>query len=59
VTPIRSVDRVIVGSGKRGPITERIQKKFFEIVTGHVKDEFGWLTPVTPVNEPQPVGAGL
>jgi branched-chain amino acid aminotransferase len=59
VTPIRSVDRVIVGSGKRGPITERIQKKFFEIVTGHSKDEFGWLTPVTPVNEPHPVGAGL
>src|SRR5271165_3211424 len=59
VTPIRSVDRVVVGSGKRGPITERIQKKFFEIVTGHAKDEFGWLTPVTPVNEPQPVGAGL
>jgi branched-chain amino acid aminotransferase len=59
VTPIRSVDRVTVGRGKRGPITERIQKKFFEIVTGHAKDEFGWLTPVTPVNEPQPVGAGL
>ena len=59
VTPIRSVDRVIVGSGKRGPITERIQKRFFEIVNGQAKDEFGWLTPVTPVNEPHPVGAGL
>src|SRR5436305_5688857 len=33
VTPIRSVDRIIVGAGKRGPITEKVQKRFFEIVT--------------------------
>jgi branched-chain amino acid aminotransferase len=54
VTPIRSVDRVVVGAGHRGPITERIQKRFFEVVTGAVKDEFGWLTPVTGVREPEP-----
>jgi branched-chain amino acid aminotransferase len=46
VTPIRSVDRIKIGAGKRGPITERIQKRFFEIVEGRAKDEFGWLTPV-------------
>lgn len=57
VTPIRSVDRVQVGAGKRGPITEKIQKRFFEIVQGVAKDEFGWLTPVSAVTEPQPVGA--
>jgi branched-chain amino acid aminotransferase len=57
VTPIRSVDRIQVGNGRRGPITEKIQKRFFEIVTGHVKDDFGWLTPVQEVTEPQPVGA--
>jgi branched-chain amino acid aminotransferase len=55
VTPIRSVDKVKVGSGQRGPITEKIQKRFFEIVDGTAKDEFGWLTPVTGVREP--VGA--
>lgn len=54
VTPIRSVDRVTVGKGKRGPITERIQKTFFDIVDGRGKDEFGWLTPVAGVVEPVP-----
>jgi branched-chain amino acid aminotransferase len=54
VTPVRSVDRIPVGSGHRGPITEKIQKRFFDIVDGKTKDEFGWLTPVTGV--PEPVG---
>jgi branched-chain amino acid aminotransferase len=55
VTPIRSVDRIKVGKGHRGPITEKIQRRFFEIVDGGVKDEFHWLTPVAGV--PEPVGA--
>jgi branched-chain amino acid aminotransferase len=46
VSPIRSVDKIKVGAGHRGPITEKIQKRFFDIVDGAVKDEFGWLTPV-------------
>jgi len=46
ITPIRSVDRIPVGKGKRGPITQRIQKAFFEIVEGLVPDRHGWLTPV-------------
>lgn len=46
VTPIRSVDRITVGSGKRGPITERIQKEFFSIINGTSPDKMGWLTPV-------------
>jgi branched-chain amino acid aminotransferase len=57
VTPIRSVDRIKIGAGHRGPITEKIQQRFFELVQGHVKDEFGWLTPVSEIREPQPVGA--
>jgi branched-chain amino acid aminotransferase len=57
VTPIRSVDRVTVGTGRRGPVTEKIQSRFFEIVTGKAKDEFGWLTPVSGVREKEPVGA--
>jgi len=52
VTPIRSVDRVTVGSGHRGPITERIQRRYFEIVSGKTKDEFNWLTMVAGVPEP-------
>jgi len=47
ITPIRSVDRIVVGKGSRGPITERLQKAFFEIVNGDLPDRFGWLTPVT------------
>jgi len=46
VTPIRSVDRITVGSGQRGPITEQIQKEFFAIVNGTSPDRKGWLTPV-------------
>ena len=57
VTPIRSVDRIVVGEGRRGPITEKIQKRFFDIVSGRASDEFGWLTLVTKVGEPAPVGA--
>lgn len=57
VTPIRSVDRIPVGQGRRGPITEQIQKRFFAIVNGDTKDDFGWLTPITGVREPEPVGA--
>ncbi|HEX4748899.1 MAG TPA: branched-chain amino acid transaminase [Bryobacteraceae bacterium] len=52
VTPIRSVDRITVGAGERGPITERIQRRYFEIVKGERKDEFGWLTMVSEVPEP-------
>jgi branched-chain amino acid aminotransferase len=52
VTPIRSVDHIPVGAGHRGPITEKIQRRFFEIVAGTAKDEFHWLTPVTGMREP-------
>ncbi len=46
VTPVRSVDRIPVGAGKRGPITERLQKEFFDLVNGVSADTEGWLTPV-------------
>jgi len=46
ITPIRSIDRIPIGQGKRGPITARIQKEFFGIVSGEVPDRHGWLTPV-------------
>jgi len=46
VTPIRSVDRVTVGRGRRGPVTEAIQQRFFRIVKGEAPDTHGWLQPV-------------
>jgi len=46
VTPIRSVDRIPVGSGRRGPVTERLQKEFFALTNGESEDRYGWLTPL-------------
>ncbi|MBN1875059.1 MAG: aminotransferase class IV, partial [Anaerolineae bacterium] len=46
VTPIRTIDHITIGSGKRGPITERLQSEFFGILAGEVQDRHGWLTPV-------------
>jgi len=50
ITPIRSIDRITVGSGRRGPIAEKLQKEFFAIVNGEKADRHGWLSPV-PVRE--------
>jgi len=46
VTPIRSIDRVQVGAGARGPVTKRIQEEFFAITSGKKPDRHGWLSPV-------------
>lgn len=46
VTPVRSIDRVTVGAGRRGPVTERIQKEFFAYLGGEIPDRYNWLTPV-------------
>jgi branched-chain amino acid aminotransferase len=46
VTPVRSVDRITVGSGKRGPITTQIQQRFLDLVRGAGEDPYGWLTYV-------------
>jgi branched-chain amino acid aminotransferase len=46
ITPIREIDGITVGEGSRGPITEKLQKAFFDIVEGRVEDTHGWLTPV-------------
>ena len=47
ISPIRSVDRIPVGAGTRGPITQQIQEEFFGITSGSRPDRFGWLTPVS------------
>jgi len=46
VTPIRSVDGVKIGAGRRGPITQVLQEQFFGITGGQLADRHGWLTPV-------------
>jgi branched-chain amino acid aminotransferase len=44
ITPIRSIDRILIGHGKRGPVTEALQGAFFDVIQGRVPDEFNWLT---------------
>jgi branched-chain amino acid aminotransferase len=51
VTPVRSVDRIKVGAGKRGPITKAVQDEFFALTSGQKPDRHGWLTRV---HEAQP-----
>jgi branched-chain amino acid aminotransferase len=43
ITPVRSVDRITIGSGRRGPITEALQSAFFGLFTGKTPDKWGWL----------------
>jgi len=58
VTPIRSVDRIAVGSGKRGPVTERIQQAFFGLFNGHTRDKWGWLDYVDMQSKPRVAATG-
>ncbi len=44
VTPIRSIDHRQIGIGKRGPISEKIQTAFFDIVEAKVEDKYNWLS---------------
>ncbi|RCX10992.1 branched-chain amino acid transaminase [Extensimonas vulgaris] len=46
ITPIRELDRIEIGSGQRGPITEKIQNAFFDIVNGRNPKYAHWLTKV-------------
>ena len=46
ITPIRSVDRIDIGSGRRGPVTEKLQAAFFGLFDGSTEDTEGWLEPI-------------
>jgi len=46
ITPIRSIDRVRIGTGARGTVAKSIQEEFFAITSGQVSDRHGWLSPV-------------
>ena len=55
ITPIRSIDKITVGSGTRGPVTQAIQHRFFDVINGRVPDTHGWLTFVYVDGHPRPV----
>lgn len=44
ISPIRAIDQIQIGSGTRGPVTEKIQTRFFETINAEVEDQHGWLT---------------
>lgn len=46
ITPIRSIDRITIGSGRRGSVAEALQKEFFGVINGTRPDEERWLSPV-------------
>ena len=46
ITPVRSVDRLPVGSGSRGPVTKGLQDAFFGLFNGKTADKWGWLEPL-------------
>ena len=46
ITPIKSVDKITIGTGTRGPVTTQIQKAFFGLFDGSTEDSWGWLEPV-------------
>jgi branched-chain amino acid aminotransferase len=52
ITPIRSIDRIKIGSGSRGPVVKALQEAFFGILEGTAEDRYNWLTPV-------PVGSSI
>ncbi len=46
VTPIRSIDKIIIGNGGKGEITGKLQEKFFSLIDGYEEDKYNWLTYV-------------
>jgi branched-chain amino acid aminotransferase len=63
VTPVRSIDKIKVGNGRRGPVTEAVQRAFFDVINGEAPDTHGWLTYVYPeessLREPRTTAAGV
>ncbi len=54
ITPIRSIDRIIIGKGRRGEVAKTLQEAFFGVIDGKQPDTHHWLSPVYAA---QPVGA--
>jgi len=59
ITPVRSVDKIKIGAGRRGPITDAIQRRFLGIVNGEAPDTHGWLTYLDAARaDREPAAAG-
>ena len=43
ITPIRSIDKIPIGNGKRGPVTKKLQDEFFGYIDGEKGDKYNWL----------------
>jgi branched-chain amino acid aminotransferase len=56
ITPVRSVDKITIGRGARGPVTKALQGAFFDVIECRVPDEFSWLTFVPEVGAAKAVG---
>ena len=48
ITPIRTVDKITIGTCRRGPVTEALQSAFFDVINGETPDRHGWLSYVYP-----------
>jgi branched-chain amino acid aminotransferase len=46
ITPIRSVDKIKIGTGKAGPVTKKLQESFFKYLNMEIEDKHRWMTPV-------------
>jgi branched-chain amino acid aminotransferase len=58
ITPIRTVDKIQIGKGQRGPVTEALQVAFFDMINGETPDRHGWLSYVYPGEPLQPATSG-
>ena len=56
VTPVRSVDKITVGTGRPGAVTTALQHAFFDVISGKAPDRHGWLTYVYPEESSLRVG---
>jgi branched-chain amino acid aminotransferase len=59
ITPIRTVDKMEIGNGRRGPITEAVQQAFFDLISGDAPDTHGWLEFVYDGEPRQAVAAAV
>lgn len=57
ITPVRSVDHIKIGAGKRGPVTEALQSAFFGLFNGKTPDKWGWLERCDDIRNDKAVGA--
>lgn len=44
LTPIRSIDRIVIGKGHPGPVARRLQERYLAVAEGRAEDKYGWLT---------------